>query len=187
MSSFLLHFSAIEEASEREGLSNSSRVLEMQSTLSSAFQTHLFTHLYPRSTISITLHVLAQDGALLATCINAATLALVDAGIPMPEYLVACTAGVTLDSVSELRSGEEESGDPLLDLNGQEEMELPFLTAATVGSSDMISVLVCESRCRVERVEGMLAVAVDGCKQVKEILDGVVRERGGKILQGMGG
>lgn len=158
----------------------------MQSTLSSAFQTHLFTKIYPRSTITIRLHILAQDGALLATCINAATLALVDAGIPMPDYLVGCTGGSTLASSLPSSSGgggngdasgEGENSDPLLDLNGQEELELPFLTAATVGASERVSILVCESRCRVERVEGMMAVAVDGCKQVREILDGIVRAK----------
>lgn len=163
----------------------------MQCTLASAFQTHLFTKVYPRSRINIRLHVLAQDGALLATCINAATLALVDAGIPMPDYLVACTGGTTLISASSSGGvgrggggggdgdgGEAENSDPLLDLNGQEELELPFLTAATVGSSEKVSVLVCETRCRVERVEGMMAVAVDGCKQIREILDGIVRAKG---------
>jgi exosome complex component RRP41 len=35
----------------------------------------------------------------------------------------------------------------------------------------------------VGRVEGMLAVAVDGCKQVRGILDGVVRRQGKKMLE----
>lgn len=159
------------------------RIFELQSTLSSAYASTLFTHLYPRSTITITLHILAQDGALLAACINAATLALVDAGIPMSDYLVACTAGSTLSASSSLRTGIEENPDPLLDLNGTEEQELPWLTVATLGASDKVVVLVMETRVRVERVEGMLAVAVDGCKQVREILDGVVRRHGKRLIE----
>ena len=109
----------------------------------------------------------------------------------MSDYLVACTAGSTLapaltttTTSSRGGGGEDENPDPLLDLSGTEEQELPFLTVATVGGSEKVSVLVMESRIRVERVEGMLAVGVDGCKQVREILDGVVRRHGAQMLEG---
>ncbi len=64
-----------------------------------------------------------------------------------------------------------------------EEQELPFLTVATLGGTDSVCVLVMETRVQVGRLEGMLAVGVDGCKQVREVLDGVVRERGTRILE----
>jgi exosome complex component RRP41 len=149
----------------------------MQITIASAFSSAIFTHLYPHSTIQIALHVLSQDGSLLAACINAATLALIDAGVPMSDYVVACTAGSTSSY-----SSNDESADPLLDLNAGEEAELPFLTVATVGESDRVAVLVMETRVQVGRLEGMLAVAVDGCKQVRVILDAVVRRQGKKML-----
>ncbi|KAH7336669.1 3' exoribonuclease family, domain 1-domain-containing protein [Rhexocercosporidium sp. MPI-PUGE-AT-0058] len=155
------------------------RLSEMQTTISSAFSQTLFTHLYPHSTISLSLHVLSQDGSLLAACLNASTLALIDAGIPMRDYICACTAGSTSSY-----SSNDEKADPLLDLNGMEEQELPFLTVATVGASDDVVVLVMETRVQVGRLEGMLAVGVDGCKQVREILDGVVRERGVRMVEG---
>lgn len=132
--------------------------------------------------------MLSLDGSLLAACLNASTLALIDAGIPMADYIVACTAGSTsltfsTSGTNPSHDGREENADPLLDLNGTEEQELPFLTVGTVGSGERVSVLVMESRVRVERVEGMLAVGVDGCKQVREILDGVVRAQGKRVLE----
>lgn len=153
------------------------RTSEMQMTIANAFSNALFTHLYAHSTILITVHVLSQDGSLLAACLNAATLALIDAGIPMSDYIVACTSGSTSSN-----SSNDEAADPLLDLNGLEEQELPFLTVGTLGAGEKVSVLVMESRVQVERLEGLLAVGVDGCKQVKEILDQVVRRHGKKIL-----
>jgi len=158
---------------------NDKRVSEMQNTITEAFSQSLFTNLYPHSTISLSLHILSQDGALLAACINASTLALIDAGIPMRDYICACTAG----STSSYGSNDEQA-DPLLDLNNTEEQELPFLTVATLGASDAVSVLVMETRVQVGRLEGMLAVGVDGCKQVRQILDQVVKTRGKKILDG---
>ncbi|KAB5578786.1 3' exoribonuclease family, domain 1-domain-containing protein [Coniochaeta sp. 2T2.1] len=156
---------------------NDKRILELQSTISSALSASLHTHLFPHSTITISLHVLSQDGSLLAALINAATLACVDAGIPMTDYIAACTAGST-----STYAANDEAADPLLDLNHQEEQELPSLTVATLGASDRIAVLVCESRVQISRLEGMLAVGVDGCKQVREILDRVVRERGRRMI-----
>ncbi|KAK4209690.1 3' exoribonuclease family, domain 1-domain-containing protein [Rhypophila decipiens] len=157
---------------------NDKGILELQSTISSALSSSLHTHLYPRSTISISLHVLSQDGSLLAALLNAATLACIDAGIAMTDYVAACTAGST-----STYAANDEKADPLLDMNHQEEQELPGLTVATLGQSDRVIVLVCESRVQVSRLEGMLAVGVDGCKQVRDIMDKVVREKGRRMLE----
>jgi exosome complex component RRP41 len=158
---------------------NCRRTQEIQTTIANAFSQSLFTHLYPHSTIVLSLHILSQDGSLLAALLNASTLALIDAGIPMRDYICACTAGSTSSY-----SSNDEKADPLLDLNNMEEQELPFLTVATLGDTDDVSVLVMETRVQIGRLEGMLAVGVDGCKQVREILDQVVRKRGTKILEG---
>jgi len=154
------------------------RNTEMQTVIAEAFASTVFTHLYPNSRINIILHVLSQDGSLLAACINATTLALIDAGIPMSDYIAACTAGSTSSY-----SANDESADPLLDLNGQEEQELPFLTVGTVGATEDVSVLVMETRVQIQRLESMLAVGIDGCKQVKRILDQIVRAHGKNMLQ----
>ncbi|SLM34040.1 ribosomal protein s5 domain 2-like protein [Lasallia pustulata] len=172
-------FSGVERKRRGRG---DKRTSEMQSTIANAFTSTLFTHLYPHSTISINLHILSQDGSLLAACLNAATLALIDAGIPMSDYIVACTAGST-----STYSSNDESADPLLDLNGTEELELPFLTVGTLGAGEKVSVLVMETRVQVGRLEGMLAVGVDGCKQVREILDQVVRRQGTRMLESVVG
>ncbi|KAJ4364137.1 Exosome non-catalytic core component [Neocucurbitaria cava] len=99
-----------------------------------------------------------------ACCINAATLALIDAGVPMTDYLVACTAA---SSASATAADNAAADDPLLDLNNQEELELPFLTVATLGESEGVAVCVLENRVRMERVEGMLAVGIEGCKRLR--------------------
>ncbi|KAK4503860.1 hypothetical protein PRZ48_004775 [Zasmidium cellare] len=156
---------------------NDKRTQEMQYTISSAFASTVFTSQYPHSTITIVLHVLSQDGALLAACINAATLALIDAGVPMQDYIAACTTGSTASYAS-----NDEDADPLLDLNGMEELELPFLTMGTSGGEDKVNVLVMETRIQMPRLEAMVSVGLDGCKQVRNILDGIVREHGKKLL-----
>ncbi len=153
------------------------RIQELQVTIAEALAATLQVQLFPRSTISVGLHVLSQDGSLLAALINAATLALVDAGISMLDYLTACTAGSTSSYAA-----NDENADPLLDLNAQEEQELPGLTMATLGATDRVVVLVCESRVQVSRLEGMMAVAASGCHSIREYLDRIVRERGRRMV-----
>ncbi|KAK0280503.1 Exosome non-catalytic core component [Friedmanniomyces endolithicus] len=154
------------------------RVQEMQYTIASAFQSTIFTHLYPHSTITLNLHVLSQDGSLLACALNAATLALIDAGVPMSDYVSACTVASAPSSDQSL-----DEQDPLLDLNGLEEQELPFLTVGISGEEGKVLVLLMETRVQVARVEAMVSVGLDGCRQIRGILDGVVREHGRKVLE----
>ena len=160
---------------DRRKRKSDKRTSEMEHCLKSAYEGLLLLHLYPHSTITLNVYIISQDGSLLAACINAATLALIDAGIPMTDYLVACTAA---SSASASAADNASADDPLLDLNNQEELELPFLTVGTLGDSDEVAVCVMESRVRMERLEGMLAVGIEGCKRLRGLLDGVVKEYG---------
>ncbi|KAF2755269.1 ribosomal protein S5 domain 2-like protein [Pseudovirgaria hyperparasitica] len=161
-------------------------ISELQQIIVDSLTANILTTLYPRSSINMTLHVLSQDGSILAALLNASTLALIDAGIPMKSYLCACTVGHTTSSSGNSQS-ENDISDPILDLNSLEEQELPFMTIATVsgeaGDEDKLSVCQMETRLRMERLEEMLAVGVDGCKRVRELLDVVIRAHGRKLLQ----
>ncbi len=137
------------------------RIQEVCVLLENTFADTILTHLYPRSEISIRIQVLEQDGGLLQCAINATTLALIDAGIAMSEYICACTAG-SVDA------------NTLLDLNGAEENDLSYLTVATWGESDLIALLQLESKLHMDRFESLLAVAMAGCHQVRRQMNAVV-------------
>lgn len=94
----------------------------------------------------------------------------------MRDYVAACTTGVN--------EGEGGEADPLLDLSGTEEVELPFLTVGSSGGEEKVAVLVMETRVQMARLESMVAVGLDGCKQIRGMLDGVVREHGRRLLKG---
>ncbi|PGH29758.1 exosome complex component RRP41 [[Emmonsia] crescens] len=178
---------------------------DLATALRDAFQPHLHTHLYPHSTISLHISVLSSDGSLFAACINACTLALVDAGIPMPGLLCACTVGMSgrasTPAAPELTrvGGINENLDPLLDMSLPEEQELPFMTVANTNpaptgddsmddeeENQMLSVVQMESGVHISYLETMFAVGLDGCKQVREILNGVLKTAGRKVLEGEG-
>ena len=46
--------------------------------------------LYPKSEININIHILESDGSIITTILNAATLALMDAGISMRDMYCFC-------------------------------------------------------------------------------------------------
>lgn len=146
------------------------RLQEMCIMLERTYQDTILTHLYPRSEIRIELTVLAQDGGVLQDCVNAATLALVDAGIGMVDYVCASTAGCV-------------DADPVLDLNNLEESDIAFLTLATLGESSKLALILMESRTQAERLESLVAVAIAGCHQIRRQMDAVVRQTGKKQLQ----
>lgn len=63
------------------------------STIKSSFDSVINAQIYPRCTIEIIIEILQSDGGALSAAINATTLALIDAGIALTEYAVACSAG----------------------------------------------------------------------------------------------
>ncbi|KAK5110665.1 hypothetical protein LTR62_005705 [Meristemomyces frigidus] len=181
-----MNLAAFSSTDRKKRARSDKRVQEMQFTIAEAFRGTLFTNLYPHSTITITLHVLSQDGSLLTACLNAATLALVDAGIPMSDYVSAVTVASAPSSDQSL-----DEVDPLLDLNGLEEQELPFMTVGTTAAGTgegvegeaKIMVLVMETKVQMGRLEAMLSVGVDGCRRVRGLLDDVVRTQGRRVME----
>lgn len=111
----------------------------------------------------------------------------------MPSFLAAVTSGII---PSNPENAKATTNEPVLDLSGQEEQEIPFLTIATVAGvsdqEDRVSVLLMESRCQVtgeggNNLESMVAVGLDGAKRVRSILDEVVRDQGRRTLRGRQG
>ena len=69
------------------------RQAEISLIIQQVFESVIMTELAPRSQIDIYLQVIQADGGTRCACINAACLAVIDAGIPMKDFVVACAAG----------------------------------------------------------------------------------------------
>ncbi|KAE8716857.1 3'-5'-exoribonuclease family protein isoform 2 [Hibiscus syriacus] len=89
-----------------------------------------------------------------SACINAATLALADAGIPMRDIVTSCSAGY-LNST------------PLLDLNYIEDSAGgPDVTVGILPKLDKVTLLQMEAKLPVDIFENVMGLAVEGCKAV---------------------
>ncbi|RIA92454.1 ribosomal protein S5 domain 2-type protein [Glomus cerebriforme] len=158
--------------SERKKRSKSDkRILEIASAVKQTFEPIIMTELFARSQIDIYLQILQFDGGIVQICINAATLALIDAGIPMKDYVCACSAGCIND-------------EPVLDLNNIEETNnVPELTVALLPKTDKITLLQMESRLHVDKFQPVMEMAAIGCKEIHTILDKAVRENVKDLLK----
>ena len=71
-----------------------SRSTELALLLRQTFESVILTQLYPGSHISLHVQLLQNDGGAFAASVNALTLALQNAGIPMRDMVCACSVGL---------------------------------------------------------------------------------------------
>ncbi|XP_030075960.1 exosome complex component RRP41 [Microcaecilia unicolor] len=137
---------------------------EMTLHLKQTFEAAILTQLYPRSQIDIYVQILQADGGNYCACVNAATLAIMDAGIPMRDYVCACSTGFIEDT-------------PLVDLCYVEEAAGgPQLALALLPKSEQIALLEMNSRLHEDHLEKVLDAASKACRDVYAVLDRVVRD-----------
>lgn len=79
---------------ERKVVSSTSRMcVEISLAIRRCFEQIILTTLYPRSRISIHCTIIQSDGGELACCLNAALLAVIDAGISILDFQIALEVG----------------------------------------------------------------------------------------------
>ncbi|EAU89296.2 exosome component 4 [Coprinopsis cinerea okayama7 len=156
----------------RKRLKGDKRILEFAATIKSTFEPVVRTSLYPRSQIDIYIQILQQDGGTLQTCINGTTLALINAGIPMSDFVCAISGGV-------------HSTSPMLDLTTLEENDVPHVTVAVMPKSKKVVLVTMETRLHVERFEEVLCLARDAAAVLhKEMKEAVLGRSEGLIKMG---
>ncbi|NWU98763.1 EXOS4 protein, partial [Upupa epops] len=147
---------------------------ELALNLRQTFEAAILTSLYPRSQIDIYVQILQADGGTYCAGVNAATLAVMDAGIPMQDFVCACSAGLADSTpLTDLSSAEEAAGGPTLLL-------------ALLPASGHIALLQLSARLHHERLEVALEAAGNACRALHALLDRVVRERLKQITAALG-
>ncbi|KAI9295193.1 ribosomal protein S5 domain 2-like protein [Neoconidiobolus thromboides FSU 785] len=76
--------------------------------IKSTFESIIIATLHPRTMIQINLQPQTVDGDVIAYCINATTLALIDAGVPMSSLIASSSAAVFPDGTILLDPTSEE-------------------------------------------------------------------------------
>jgi ribonuclease PH len=111
---------------------------ELCALLRQALAACLVLGAHPRKVLTIAVHVLADDGGAAAAAVNAAVLALADAGVPMRALASAVTLGVRSSSSASSSSSSSSSSSAAavqLDLT-REEAAAASATALAVFSAE---------------------------------------------------
>ncbi|KHN77326.1 Putative exosome complex component RRP41 [Toxocara canis] len=121
------------------------RSMEFARLMEKAFETAVLTENYPRSQIDVFCELLQADGSHLAACVNAATLALADAGVPMRGLVAAASCACALD------------GTPCVDVSAREESNfMPHITIANISGSHEIVLTELQNRIHRDHLLPML-------------------------------
>ncbi|KAJ2336194.1 exosome non-catalytic core subunit rrp46 [Coemansia sp. RSA 2681] len=80
----------------------------IESAVCSTFEREILTHLHPRTLVQISIQLREGDGSVDSAAINATTLALVDAGIPLKCMITAATCAVLSDDATVVDPTQEE-------------------------------------------------------------------------------
>lgn len=151
------------------------RSTETSMLMKRAFEAAILTQLYPRSQIDIYVQILQADGSNQSACINAATLALIDAGIPMKDYVSACAVSFVNDK-------------PLMDINYLEEsFGGPKLSLALLPKSGNIVMFQMDSRLHVDNLDKVLDLAKKGCTDIHVLQRQTVHEFSQEYLPSLNG
>lgn len=139
------------------------RSLELTNNIREIFDNVILTNLFPNSQIDIFLEVLQSDGSNMSACINAATLALIHAGIPIKDFVVSCSATLIDDETLVDVSHFEESAS-----------SLPIMTLSMLPKSKQIVSLESTGRVPSNSIEKLIDSAVAGCEEIHQISKGFV-------------
>ena len=162
------------------------RIIEQSSLIKNALEASLMLHLFPKTRIILEITILADDGGRLCASINAATCALVDAGLPMKDLVCSCSAGLVTGTGSSPDGLEDIE---LVDLNQREistysnEASAVYLPCATMPQRGTVVLAQCESRLNsVDVFQKVLNAAMDGCQMVFNVMEACIRERTNKVI-----
>lgn len=137
---------------------------ELAAAVRNVFEPVVQTQLYPRSQIDVSIALLQADGGVRSAAINATTLALIDAGVALEDFVCACSAGSV-------------QGALLLDLNSQEDGAGAELSVGYLPRSERVSFVQLESKVPLSAVAEVIGFATEGCRQVYDVLRAAVQMR----------
>lgn len=138
---------------------------EVAVMIQNTFEAAVMLEKFPKSQIDIFVQVLQGDGGERCVAINATTLALINAGIPMKDYVCACAATIYQDAA-------------LLDINHLEESHRgPLFMLAVMPKTEQIVQLQLDHRLHNDHLDKVVKQTIQGCKDIQVLLDRKIKER----------
>lgn len=132
------------------------RSVEISKVSREALEPLILTDLFPRSVIDIFVEILQADAGTRVTGINAASVALADAGIPMKGLVAACAVGKVDNTI-------------VLDLNKEEDNFGQADMPVAITQNDDIVLLQMDGHLTQEEFARALELAKWGCYDILKL------------------
>jgi exosome complex component RRP41 len=139
------------------------RSRESELLIKRTFEKAIRRELYPTSRIDISVTIIQDDGGILSAAINAVTLALIDAGVPVYDFVVSLTVAWISD-MAFLDTGRLESS-----------VRFPVLEIAIFPRTRQIVSMNLAARISPDAVKQLMALAIDGCLKLHRLMTSIVR------------
>ncbi|MDI9610700.1 MAG: exosome complex exonuclease Rrp41 [Archaeoglobaceae archaeon] len=133
------------------------RSVEISKVSKEAFETIIMKELFPRSVVDIFVEVLQADAGSRTACINAASVALVDAGIPVKGMLTS-VAVAKVDGTLVL--------DPMKEEDNFGDADMPFAFLIRGGKIESIALLQMDGRMTKAEIKDAIALAKKGAMEI---------------------
>ncbi len=150
---------------ERVRPGHSRRSIEISKVTRMALANVVFVEDYPRTGVDILIEILQADASTRCAGLNAASVALADAGVPMKELVSSCSVGKV-------------EGHIVMDVGGLEDNYGDVdMAVATVGGQDKVVLLQMDGIITKDEFMKMLEMAKEGCARVHKMQIEVLREK----------
>lgn len=144
---------------------SSRRGTEISFVIRNALESVIVTEEYPKTMIEIYIEILQADASTRCAALNAASLALADAGIPMKDMISSCSVGKIADQiVVDIAGKEDEEG----------QVDLPV---AYYPRKKHIVLMQMDGIVTEEELKRAVSLARDNCEKISEIQKNALREK----------
>lgn len=147
---------------ERKSPGMDRRSIELSKIIKVALEPAIFLEEFPKAVVDVFVEVLQADGSTRVTSINAANLALISAGIPMKDFVVACSIG-KIDNCL------------IVDLSGIEDnFSQADLNFAFMPNLNKVTLFQGDGQLTKEEIIKLIDLAKKACEKIYEIEKGVL-------------
>ena len=150
---------------ERKSPAPSRREVELSMVIRNALEPSVFVEYYPKTLLDVSIQILAADGGTRCAAINAASLALADAGIALKDLVSAVAVGKV-------------EGKIVLDLNDIEDKEgegdLPL---AIMPQHKQITLLQFDGKMNSAEFKEAINLGFEGIKPIYQLQQETIRNK----------
>jgi exosome complex component RRP41 len=155
---------------ERKSPGADRRSIELSKLIRVALEPAIFLEEFPKAVVDVFVEILQADGSTRVASINAANLALILAGVPMRDFVVACSVGKIDDKL-------------VVDLSGIEDnFSQADLNFAFMPNLNKVTLFQGDGQLTKDEIIKLVELAKKSCEKIYEVEKKVLSEKYGREI-----